>query len=133
MILRRLSCGACAALLFIAMPAVAAAPGLPAALCAIAVLGGGNILVNTMSRSILQLVTAAHMRGRVMAIYVMVFLGGIPIGGPLVGWLCELWGPRSGMLIGGVMSLVGCAVMLPTLRRIRGSRLAHGGQVSVDN
>lgn len=101
--------------------AVAVAPGLGVALVAIAGLGVANILFNTLARTILQINTASHMRGRVMSIHVMVFLGGIPIGGPLIGWLCELWGPRSGMVIAGGMSIVGCAVVWPALRRLRGA------------
>ena len=39
------------------------------------------------------------MRGRVMALYSVVFLGSTPIGGPLVGWLAETAGPRAGLLL----------------------------------
>ena len=101
--------------------AVAAAPDLTIALLAIVVLGVLNILFNTLARTILQLSTDPGMRGRVMAIHVMVFLGGIPVGGPLIGLLCELWGPRLGMVVAGVMCLVGCIAVGPGLRRLRSS------------
>ena len=40
------------------------------------------------------------MRGRVMSLYSVVFLGSTPIGAPAVGWLAEVAGPRSGLLAG---------------------------------
>ena len=46
------------------------------------------------------------MRGRVMAPYSVVFLGSTPIGGPLVGWLAEVAGPRAGLVLGGVAALL---------------------------
>lgn len=98
---------------------VAVAPGLTFALVVIGVLGVLNILLNTLGRTILQLSTTPAMRGRVMAVHVMVFLGGIPIGGPLLGVLVELWGPRAGMAVAGVMCLVGCVVVLPQAVRLR--------------
>jgi hypothetical protein len=45
------------------------------------------------------------MRGRVMALYSVVFLGSTPIGGPLVGWLAEAAGPRAGLVLGGGAAL----------------------------
>lgn len=106
--------------------AVAVSPGLGSALAAIGVLGVANILFNTLARTILQIHAAPNMRGRVMSVHVMVFLGGIPVGGPLIGWLCEVWGPRSGMVIAGGMSLAGCALVLPSLRRVRRAAAAAG-------
>ena len=46
------------------------------------------------------------MRGRVMALYSVVFLGSTPIGAPLVGWLAEVAGPRAGMALGACAALV---------------------------
>ena len=40
------------------------------------------------------------MRGRVMALYSVVFLGSTPIGGPIAGWLAEVAGPRAGLVLG---------------------------------
>jgi MFS family permease len=53
-----------------------------------------------------QLSTAPEFRGRVMALYVLVFLGTTPFGAMLVGWLAEQFGPRSGMWIGGLASVL---------------------------
>lgn len=100
---------------------VAAAPTLPVALGAVVALGMTNIAVNALARTVLQLHALPGMRGRVMAIHGLVFLGGTPIGGPLMGLLCELWGARVGMAIGGGMCLLGTACLLPRLRRVRSS------------
>ena len=45
------------------------------------------------------------MRGRVLALQAMVFLGSTPIGGPIVGWICEQFGPRYGVAVGAVAAL----------------------------
>ena len=55
--------------------------------------------------SALQLTVIPEMRGRVMALYSVVFLGSTPIGGPLSGWLAETWSPRLALLIGGVAAI----------------------------
>jgi hypothetical protein len=49
------------------------------------------------------------MRGRVMALYSVVFLGSTPIGAPIAGWLSEAAGPRTGMLLGAIAALVAAA------------------------
>lgn len=105
--------------------AVAAAPVLSVALGAIVVLGAFNILFNTVARTLLQLDAAPAMRGRVMAIYSMVFLGGTPIGGPLVGVFIELWGVRWGMAVSGAACLLGCAAVAPVLVRLHRAGAHH--------
>src|SRR5204863_9034376 len=45
-------------------------------------------------------------RGRVMALYSVVFLGSTPIGGPLTGWLSEAIDPRAGLVLAGAAGLV---------------------------
>jgi MFS family permease len=44
------------------------------------------------------------MRGRVMALYLIVFLGGTPLGSPLIGWIAEVAGPRWSLITGGLAS-----------------------------
>ncbi|HLL69535.1 MAG TPA: MFS transporter [Micromonosporaceae bacterium] len=57
-----------------------------------------------------QLGTDAAYRGRVMALYVLVFLGTTPVGAPVIGWLSQQYGPRTGIWIGGVITLVAALV-----------------------
>jgi MFS family permease len=72
---------------------------------------------NTTANAVMQLSVPAGMRGRVMGLYMLVFAGSSPIGAPLLGWLAEVFGPRSGLIIGGVVSLAAVlgvvAVMAP--------------------
>jgi MFS family permease len=49
------------------------------------------------------------MRGRVMALYGLLFLGSTPVGGPLLGWISQRWGPRAGLALGGAFTLVAAA------------------------
>jgi hypothetical protein len=46
--------------------------------------------------------TDTQMRGRVLALQAMVFLGSTPIGGPIMGIICQLWSPRAALLVGAV-------------------------------
>jgi MFS family permease len=59
--------------------------------------------------STLQLAVEPSMRGRVMALYSVVFLGSTPIGAPLVGWLAGALGPRAGLVVGAVAALAAAA------------------------
>ena len=63
------------------------------------------MLFLTTANTTLQLTTDPSMRGRVMAVYGLVLLGSTPIGGPLVGWICSVWGARTGVAFGGVVTL----------------------------
>jgi MFS family permease len=55
--------------------------------------------------SALQLAVEPAMRGRVMALYSVVFLGSTPVGGPITGWLSEAAGPRAGLVLGGAAAI----------------------------
>jgi MFS family permease len=54
----------------------------------------------------LQLSVEQAMRGRVMSLYMMVFLGSTPLGSPLVGWIAQEWGPRWSIGVGAIAALV---------------------------
>jgi MFS family permease len=78
----------------------------------------------TSTNSTVQLGVAPTMRGRVMALYMLVFLGGTPLGGPLIGWLAAEFGGRAPMVVGGVLStlsamLFGTLFVLAQRRRER--------------
>jgi MFS family permease len=72
--------------------------------------------MNTANGTV-QLGTAPEMRGRVMSLYMLVFLGGNPIGGPLTGWLAAELGGRSPFVIGGIVATVSAAVCGVVLAR----------------
>jgi MFS family permease len=87
----------------------AAAPSLPLQLLALVPLGAVSVTFAAGVNSTLQLAADPLLRGRVMALYSVVFLGSTPIGAPLVGWLAEVAGPRAGFVLGGVAALVAAA------------------------
>jgi MFS family permease len=62
------------------------------------------------------------MRGRVMGLYMLVFLGGAPIGAPLAGWVAEVFGPRISVVAGGAISAVAAVVIGLVLAHRRGVR-----------
>jgi MFS family permease len=89
-----------AALGFGGLAAVAAAaPTLPLAAIALAPVGAASVTFAAGVNSSLQLGADPTMRGRVMALYSIVFLGSTPIGGPIAGWLSETASPRAALLL----------------------------------
>ncbi|QBX57441.1 MFS transporter [Nocardioides seonyuensis] len=64
----------------------------------------------TSANTYMQLNTEAGVRGRVMALYLMVFMGGTPVGAPLIGWIGEEWGARWTLLGGGLLTIGGVAL-----------------------
>lgn len=80
-------------------------PTLALELPLLALLGAAAVTFAATVNSTLQLSVAPEMRGRVMALYSVVFLGSTPIGGPLTGWLSETYDPRVALLLAGVTGL----------------------------
>src|SRR5207245_984716 len=102
-----------------ALVAAAESPHLGLELVAMVPIGAASTAFIATSNSILQLETSDQMRGRVMALFAMVFLGSTPIGGPLVGWFAGRFGPRSAFLLSGVATLVAGLLALYGMRRAR--------------
>ncbi len=89
----------------IAMLLLAAAPTLGVALPIAALMGLTSITFMTASTAIVQMRADPAMRGRVLALQAIVFLGTTPIGGPLLGWIIEVFNARVGLAVGGVACL----------------------------
>jgi MFS family permease len=97
----------------------------------------GFVLMVLMAgaNSAIQLASDGAFRGRVMALYAMVFLGSTPIGGPLAGWAAEHLGPRAALGIGGAFAAIASLVAMWAMGiRHRGARLTlaqsgPGGEV----
>jgi MFS family permease len=83
----------------------ASMPVLALELPMLALLGAAAVTFAATINSTLQLAVEPEMRGRVMALYSVVFLGSTPIGGPLTGWLAETYDPRVALLLAGVTGL----------------------------
>lgn len=90
----------------------AIAPTTSVASVAMIALGFASIVFMITANSTLQLTARPDMRGRVMALYGMVFLGSTPIGGPIAGWVGEHLGARVGLAGGGTVALATGAIGL---------------------
>ena len=97
---------------------LAGAPGLFVALALLVGLGVANISFNTLARTLLQVGAEPTMQGRVIALHAIVFMGSTPIGGPMIGWVCEQFGSRVGLLLSGLVPALAALALLPTLRRV---------------
>jgi MFS family permease len=69
--------------------------------------------------AIVQLRADPAMRGRVLALQAIVFLGSTPIGGPILGVICEAFGPRTGVAVGGIAAVGAAAFGVVAARRTR--------------
>lgn len=90
---------------------IAFVPTLFTAYLTLPVVGLGTIVFISTGNTWLQLTSAPEMRGRVLALFGLVFLGSTPIGGPLVGWVSQRWSPRAALGLGGVASIVAAIVI----------------------
>jgi len=88
------------------MLAVAASPNTATAIVAALLLGVGSNMFMTAATSLVHTTADPTMRGRLGALESMVFLGSTPIGGPLVGWVCDQFGARYGFLLGALAAVV---------------------------
>lgn len=87
------------------MLVLSATPSMALAAIALVPVGAASVAFSASVNSALQLAVAPAMRGRVMALYSVVFLGSTPIGAPLMGWLANTAGPRSALALGGLVAL----------------------------
>jgi MFS family permease len=87
----------------------AAAPSLGLQILALVPLGAVSVTFAAGVNSSMQLAASPALRGRVMSLYSVVFLGSTPIGAPIVGWLAEVVSPRAGLALGGAAALVAAA------------------------
>lgn len=95
--------------------AAALAPGLGIFLVALVAMGVVNLAFQAMANSSVQSWVDPEVRGRVMGLYMLAFVGGTPLGGPAVGWVTDAFGARVGMAVCGIVPLlaaVGVAVVL---------------------
>jgi predicted MFS family arabinose efflux permease len=102
----------------LSMVVLAVSPSVEVALAATVPVGIANVLLISGANSVVQLRAAPAMRGRVLALSTVVFLGTAPIGGPIVGWVSEQFGARSGIWLGAVTSVLAGVFVLLDLRRI---------------
>jgi MFS family permease len=104
------SLAAAAAAFGLAMLATALAPSLAFALIGMGLVGAASVAFQSTGNSTLQLAAAPHMRGRVMALWAVAFLGSTPIGGPIAGFVSQHFGGRAGLALGAAACLVAAAL-----------------------
>ncbi|SDC46742.1 Predicted arabinose efflux permease, MFS family [Geodermatophilus telluris] len=99
------------------------APGYTAFAVLLVPAGASALLFSVANNSFVQLGTDPQVRGRVMALYFTCFMGGTPLGAPLIGWVSEHLGAPWGFVLGGlVVVLAGVAAGLVLARRRRTAR-----------
>jgi MFS family permease len=82
----------------------------------------------TTANAATQLGTTAAVRGRVMGLYMLVFLGGAPLGSPLAGWVAQQFGARMSLIAGGVISALATVAVALLLARARAAAARRGGR-----
>jgi MFS family permease len=98
---------------------VAIMPDLRLAVAGMVLVGISSILFTSLANSILQLTSVPQMRGRVMALWSIAFLGSTTFGGPIVGWIGENIGPRWGLGVGGIAGIVAAALGWVTVHNLQ--------------
>ena len=84
--------------------------------------GAAIILFTSTANATVQLGTPAALRGRVMSVYILVFVGVAAFGAPLMGWIAELSDPRMAMVVGGLVSALAGVGTGATMLRLSGVR-----------
>jgi len=101
-----------ATLLGVAALGLAAAPTLGIAFPIALVMGLGMTAFIAASTTNVQLAAEPEKRGRVLALQSVVLIGATPIGGPILGVVCETWGARAGLVLGGMAALLAAGIGL---------------------
>jgi MFS family permease len=104
----------------------AGAPSMALELVVLAPLGAASVTFAASINSALQLASDPVMRGRVMALYSVVFLGSTPIGAPLAGWLSEALDPRAALVMAGVAGIVAGLLARSAFARVARDHAASG-------
>jgi len=105
----------------VSMIVLAAAPSLGVAVVLGLALGASSATFMTRSTAITQIRAAPEMRGRVLALQGVVFFGSTPIGGPILGAVSDAFGPRAGILLGGVSAIAAAGWGFLEARKVGGA------------
>jgi MFS family permease len=107
----------------LAIIAAAAMPDVVAFGFVLTLAGVSALTVATTANSVMQTTVSSELRGRVMGVYLLVFMGGTPIGSPLVGWLSGVIGVRWTLALCGVSCVVVAVIAANMLARRTGRRI----------
>ena len=84
------------------------------------IVGLTSLTMLTSANATMQLSIEPTMRGRVMALYMTVLMGGTPIGSPFIGWIGQEFGARYSLIVGGGLTIVGTVASVLYFSRRRG-------------
>jgi MFS family permease len=100
-----------------AMVLFALSPNLVSSFPAALAVGLSSIAFMSLASAVVQIHTEPSMRGRVLALQSMLLIGSTPIGGPILGFICDRYGPRSGIVVGGAAALAAALWAHAAVRR----------------
>jgi MFS family permease len=112
----------------VSLGAAALMPGPVSFGVALVLVGFAGLTTMTTANAYVQTTTAPDMRGRVMALYLSIFMGGTVLGAPLLGWIADTAGPRWSVGVGAASGLVAAGIAGAFWVRTRGVRLAWDGE-----
>jgi MFS family permease len=110
----------------------ALAPGLTAFLPLLAGMGFTNLVFQSLANASVQFAVSPDQRGRVMGLYMLAFIGGTPVGAPLIGALTSHFGPRAGMAACGAIPALAAAIMAAGVAEQAGRRHASAEPAAAD-
>ncbi len=119
--LRTVGCAAWA--LATAMVVAALAPNQSVFIVLLVLVGAANLGFLTSAQSLVQLTAADHLRGRIVGLYMLVFIGSGALGGPVVGLLAEQFGARTALLASGLAPAVVTILVCRHLARVASLRV----------
>jgi MFS family permease len=102
----------------VSMALLALAPNFTLALIAVVPVGVATIVMISGANAVVQLRATSEMRGRVLALTAVVFIGSTPIGGPIAGWVSERFGASAGIWLGAGASVLAGLWTLRELKRL---------------
>jgi MFS family permease len=108
-----------AALFGLSVLLVSLSPNLAIAMIGLIVVGFFSITFTSIGNVTVQMECAPDMRGRIMALWTVAFLGTTPIGGPIIGAIGEHIGPRWGLAVGGVAAIIAAVLGVWLYQRTR--------------
>ncbi len=111
--------------------AAALAPDLAVFLALLIAMGFVNLVCQAMANASVQLAVDPELRGRVMGLYMLVFIGGTPFGAPVIGAITSHFGARTGMFVCGVVPAVAAVIVAAVVAR-RNRKERHARPVPAD-
>jgi MFS family permease len=105
----------------VTMLLLAFVPSVEIAVPAVFFVGAASVVYMTSTTALVQIESKPEMRGRILSLQTVLFMGTTPIGGPVLGWLADAAGGRVPIILGGVVALIAGVFGYFAVRRYRGA------------